>query len=179
MSRRKRSNIAHRKNKKLSYKDIYGDILRANPLVVIEKTQQVFIDLNPKTIDILQNTIKLCIKTNMRLLVYSSFLGTASQKKGDNTHVELCQIPHIKALFTKAVLEYGLIGFIMTYHNLYPDDEYKQLTNDILSIIVGRLSASDGTGTDCLYLFDKREIDNVLRLSLEKYKELYVNTAHT
>lgn len=159
-SKIKRSKRGHRNNKQQT-PDILEDTVRSNPIMIM--SDMILMGISPITIDSLPNMIKRCIKDKIPLLVYSS--------EGDNTSLELSQIPHIKRLFVKAVIEYGLLGFMISNHNLYPNDEYQRLTDDIIITTLGYISSSDGI--DCSYSLDKRAVDNLIKLSLERYIEIY------
>lgn len=126
------------------------------------KTKEIMFNLTPNSIDNLQNTIQTCIKNKTKLLVYTSM--------GDNTSKELCQIPEVQNLFSKACTDHGLLGLWVLHWSLDPDFCSHQLRL-LCQIICGKFINSNGINFD--YSIDVKEFLNLLIISGLKFKTLY------
>lgn len=121
-------------------------------------------DISSDMIDELPDYIRLC-KGRTQLKVFSS--------EGDNTKLELAEIPHVRNLFRKACVEYGLLGFYFYNKELYTEQEINDECNTILKIAYGVIVNRDKNGLD--YMLDTREINVVKEVSRLRYKSLYLD----
>lgn len=123
----------------------------------------VVFDITPETIDNLPTMIKKCVNDRSKLMIFSS--------EGDNTRLELCEIPHVRDLFRKACLDYGLLGFYLVNDALYEKDEAMFEYKKISMIAYGQIVRVDKDGP--IYNMDTRIMQMAAELSLNKYYDLY------
>lgn len=123
----------------------------------------IVFDITPTTIDTLPDTIRRCLASKARLKVFSS--------EGDNSNLELVEITHVKELYSRACLEYGLMEFFIANETLYPEGEAVEDYTQIALIAFGDIKEKDGTGAT--YNIDTRVLEHAGTISRDKYIELY------
>lgn len=129
------------------------------------KLQIVIFDITPTTIDNLPDIISKCIKSRSMLRVFSS--------EGDHTNLELSEMPHVKELFLKACIDYGLLEFFSANRNVYPLNEAIENLMEVAIISIGTIKEKTSTGP--IHNVDTRILTQIREISRNKYNELYVN----
>lgn len=158
----------HRAIKKLEARKEKRKAINAITRANKEKNNAAKFDITSETVDALPDTIRMCIKERIKLLVYSSQEDIPGKQ-------------NIVELYRKACTEYGLLGFFNNNKDLYTENEWKSVCKGIITAAYGKMELKQSS-CDCgddhhhhEYDIDMELANAAEELSNEVYDILYVS----
>ena len=122
----------------------------------------VTFDLTDETLPSLGKTIKDCLLRRLKLLVFCSM--------GDDTLLELCQIPEVRRVFYRACLDHGLLGYLY-YQQWRWDSDFNDNIKTVTNVCLGKYTGNDGK--DFFTEVEGSKVKSLNDASTEKFHKLY------